>query len=117
MPDTLYHYTSERGMQGILASGSLWASRRSRNPNDARYGDGQYLSDIVPGTISLPRLSLMFLGFPFQQRRFTHYIEILVSGLVVVPCRPGVFLIPSQTELDLTGRIVASGQVPILAGG
>ncbi len=73
------HYTSEHGLRGILESQSLLPSLVALNPADARYGDGQYLSDIAPGTKSLSELSRAFLGFPFQGRRFTHYVEIDVT--------------------------------------
>lgn len=43
---TLFHYTSEAGLQGILDSCEINPSLKATNPNDARYGDGQYFSDI-----------------------------------------------------------------------
>jgi hypothetical protein len=46
---TLFHYTDEAGMNGILDSHALNPSLKSLNLADARYGDGQYLSDIAPG--------------------------------------------------------------------
>jgi len=81
------------------------------NPADARYGDGQYLSDSVPGTKTLAELSRAFLGFPFQGRRFTHYVEIDVTGLDIVSGREGVFVVLNTEALDLTGRIVGSSLV------
>lgn len=48
--NTLYHYTDEAGLDGIVSSGELRPSLGSVNPNDDRYGNGQYVSDIVPGT-------------------------------------------------------------------
>ena len=61
---TLYHYTNEKGMNGIVESKQLNPSFRANNPKDARYGDGQYLSDIRPDTQTPTRLAknlLMFL--------------------------------------------------------
>jgi hypothetical protein len=47
---TLFHYTDESGLKGILDSGVLRPSLKSVNRRDVRYGNGQYLSDIKPGT-------------------------------------------------------------------
>ncbi|TCW77930.1 hypothetical protein C5O80_32625 [Burkholderia sp. SRS-46] len=38
----------------------------SLNPKDVRYGNGQYLSDIVPGTMTPAQLSRAFVNNPFQ---------------------------------------------------
>ena len=59
------------------------------NPADARYGDGQYLSDIIPGTLRPSKLSRLFLKIPYQGRRFTHYVEVDVTGLIVLKGRDG----------------------------
>jgi hypothetical protein len=107
--NTLYHYTDEAGLDGIASSGELRPSLRSVNPNDVRYGNGQYVSDIVPGSRTCAQLSRCFLGQPFQGQRFTHFVEINVDGLNAVKGRDGVFVIPGDSPLDLTGRIVSSG--------
>ena len=65
---TLYHYTNEAGMNGILESGELNPSLKALNPNDVRYGNGQYLSDIVPGTKTPAQLSRAFINNPFKGR-------------------------------------------------
>ncbi|MFD5750788.1 HYD1 signature containing ADP-ribosyltransferase family protein [Streptomyces sp. NPDC127033] len=109
-PTSLYHYTNEAGHDGITASGELRASLKADNPKDARYGDGQYLTDIKPGTKTLGQLSAAFLRVPWAGRKFTHYVEIDVRGLNVVEGRPGVFVIPNNGPLDLTGRILSSGR-------
>lgn len=96
-------------MEGILDSEELYPSLKSVNPNDARYGNGQYLSDIEPGTMTNSQLSRQFLGQPFQGSRFTNYVGIDVQGLNVVAGRPGVFVVPGEVSLDLAGRIVSSG--------
>ena len=110
-PSTLYHYTNEAGMNGIVGSGSLNPSLKTLNPNDVRYGNGQYLSDVPPGTMTPAQLSRAFINNPFQGARYTNYVAIDVSGLNVIQGRPGVFVIPNETPLDLTGRIVGSGTV------
>lgn len=113
VPTRLFHYTSEDGLQGILESQSLLPSLVALNPADARYGDGQYLSDFAPGTKSLAELSRAFLGFPFQGRRFTHYVEIDVTGLGFVAGREGVYVVLNTEALDLTGRILGFSFVPL----
>ena len=109
---TLYHYTTEKGQQGILGLEELWRSTKAANPKDVRYGEGQYLSDIVPGTKTPGQLSRAFLNDPRGWRRFTHWVEIDVTGWHVVEGRPGVFVIPNDGHLDLSGRIVGQGVVP-----
>jgi hypothetical protein len=94
----------------ILESKSLNPSLKALNPADARYGNGQYLTDILPGTRSGSSLSREFLGLPFQGRRFSNYVEIDVNGLNVIQGRSGVFVVPNESPLDLVGRIISSGK-------
>jgi hypothetical protein len=108
---TLYHYTDEKGLAGITSSNVLYPSTKAKTPNDARYGDGQYLSDIVPGTKTPAQLSRAFLGVPYQGRRFTHYVEIDIKDLNVVQGRTNVFVVPSQDPLDIVDRIIGSGSI------
>ncbi|MBN9474025.1 MAG: LysM peptidoglycan-binding domain-containing protein, partial [Burkholderiales bacterium] len=108
----LYHYTNEAGAAGIVDSASLNPSLWRVGTKDVRYGNGQYVSDIVPGTRSPSELSRDFLGIPFQGSRFTHYVEIDATGLGAVQGRAGVYVIPNETPLDLTGRLISSGRVP-----
>jgi HYD1 signature containing ADP-ribosyltransferase len=107
--NTLFHYTTEEGQKGILDSEQLNPSLKSVNPSDARYGNGQYLSDIAPGSKTGAQLSRSFLNNPFQAARFSNYVEIDTSGLNVVQGRAGVFVVPGETPLDLTGRIISWG--------
>ena len=79
------------------------------NPSDARYGNGQYLSDIEPGTRSNASLASRFLSNQFQGAPFSHYVEIDVTGLRIAEGRPGVFVIPNEEALDLVGRILGFG--------
>ena len=108
-PSTLFHYTNEEGLAGILESEELLPSLKAVNPKDARFGNGQYLSDIVPGTRTPAQLSRTFLGQPFQGARFTHFVEIDVEGLQVIKGRSGVLVVPNEGPLDLAGRIISSG--------
>jgi hypothetical protein len=107
---SLFHYTDEAGMVGILQSKYLKPSLLASNPADARYGNGQYLTDIIPGTRTASSLSREFLGMPFQGKRFTNYVEIDVRGLDVVQGRQSVFVVPNEKPLDLINRILTSGK-------
>jgi hypothetical protein len=106
---TLWHYTDAHGLHGIRQSLVLLPSLREANPKDARYGDGQYLSDVPPGSMSLAQLSRRLVGVPWQVRRFTHYVEVDVTGLARIECRSCVILIPGREPLQLDGRIVSWG--------
>ena len=108
---TLYHYTTRNGLGEITMSQTLRPSLKATNARDVRHGEGQYLSDIVPGSKSAGQLAYAFLNDPRGWRRFTHYVEINVTWLTVVEGMPGVFVIPNTDNLDLTGRIVSSGPV------
>ena len=83
---------------------------KSNNPKDARYGNGQYLSDINPESTTPTKLAKKFINVP-NKYKYTHYIEIDVSGLNVIQGRDGVYVIPNEEALDLTGRIINSGKV------
>jgi hypothetical protein len=85
-------------------------SLKANNPKDARFGEGQYLSDIPPGTKRPGQLSMIFFGIPWAGRRFTHYIALKVDGLDVVFGRPHVFLIRRNLPLDIRIRLVANGR-------
>jgi HYD1 signature containing ADP-ribosyltransferase len=108
----LYHYTDEAGLAGITESNTLNPSLWRVGTKDVRYGNGQYVSDIVPGTKTPAQLSREFLGRPFHGDRFTNYVQIDATGLGAIQGRPGVFVIPNEVPLDLTGRLLGSGKVP-----
>ncbi|WCD91029.1 Putative deoxyribonuclease RhsC [Streptomyces xanthophaeus] len=109
---TLYHYTNERGYEGILESKEMWPSIKAHNPKDARFGDGQYLSPIEPGSKTLGQLSAAFIRVPWGGQRFTHFFEIDVSDLEVWRSveRPDVYVILNDKALDLTDRISRHGK-------
>ncbi|MBB3820951.1 YD repeat-containing protein [Xanthomonas arboricola] len=111
IPRKLYHYTNEAGMNGILDSQAMNPSLKALNPNDVRYGNGQYFSDIAPGTMSPAQLSRAFINNPFQGARYTHFIEVDTAGLNVIQGRPGVYVVPNEVPLNLSGRIPNSGMV------
>jgi hypothetical protein len=107
----MYHYTSQAGLAAILQTKVLLPSLRANNPKDARFGDGQYISDIAPGTKRPGQLSLIFFGIPFGWRRFTHYLGINVDGLTVICGRPNVFVIRNSTPLDISKRLTGYGHL------
>ncbi|MCR5233620.1 MAG: hypothetical protein K6E53_06880, partial [Lachnospiraceae bacterium] len=107
---TLYHYTNEKGLKGITESNQLNPSLKANNPKDARYGNGQYLSDINPESTTPAKLARKFINVP-NKYKYTHYIEIDVTDLNVIQGRDGVYVIPNEEALDLTGRIKNSGKV------
>jgi HYD1 signature containing ADP-ribosyltransferase len=106
---TLFHYTDARGLQGVLSARILFASKKTTSPRDVRYGNGQYLTDIPPGTMTSAQLSRVLLGHPFGGGRFSHFVEIDVAGLQIVSGRRHVFVIPNEDSLDLIGRLVRYG--------
>ncbi|RNF85015.1 RHS repeat-associated core domain-containing protein [Montanilutibacter psychrotolerans] len=132
---TLFHYTSGENLQRILDSNELW---RSTGFDHARYGDGQYLADIVPEDVvgvatkqdlnqqqlrdkklSLGQLSSLFYNRGSNIDNLTHYIEIDVSDLEVRHgltangnnARRGIQFVLNDGNLDLTGRIRSHGPV------
>lgn len=88
----------------------LRPSLEINKPNDVRYGDGQYVSDIPPRTKNSDELSRAFINNPFQGVKFSHYIEVDITDLQVVKGRDGVYVIPNDKSLDLTGRIISYGE-------
>jgi len=111
-PKTLYHYTNEKGMTGIVESKKLNPSLKANNPKDARFGDGQYLSDIKPDNQTPVSLAQRFIHRP-NRYKYTHYVEIDISDLEVIKGREGVYVIPNSEPLDLMDRIISTGSVGI----
>ena len=107
---TLYHYTNYEGLNGILSTNTIKPSLKANNPKDARYGDGQYFSDLNLAKYTATQLALNFLHVP-NQYKYTHYIEVDVTGLNVIEYRNHVYCINSSEPLDITGRIVSTGVV------
>ena len=94
----------------MLSSKQLNPSLKANNPKDARYGNWQYLSDILPSTKTNNGLSKKFLNVPFQGKKFENYIAIDVTGLNVIKGRDGVYVILNEVPLDISGRIVDYGR-------
>jgi hypothetical protein len=107
---TLYPFTTAKALASILRSQKLNASTRRTSPKDVRYGNGQYLTDIEPGTLPPARLTRALIGLPFDRGWFTHFLEIDVTGLELNPARKHVSVVPNTKALSLMGRIVRSGE-------
>lgn len=110
MSRILHHYTSQTGYAEILRSKVIKPSLRANNPKDARFGDGQYVSDILPGSKRPGQLSMLFFGIPWAGARFTHHIGVKVAGLNVVYGRAHVYLIKNSSSLDISERVASHGR-------
>ena len=110
MGRVLYHYTSQAGYDGILKTNQILPSLKANNPKDARFGEGQYLSDIPPHTMRSAQLSRIFLGVPWAGRRFTHHINLDVHGLSVIFGREYVYVLRNNQPLDIQGRLIGHGR-------
>jgi hypothetical protein len=133
---TLIHYTDQKGLQGILASQKLFLAQGEIH---ARYGDGQYFTDLLPeniggktvanltpeqkknGIISAGQAAQKLFNDSRLIRKMTHYVEINIEKLDVrqglkekatdiTDIRENVQFILNNDMLDLKGRIVRSGK-------
>lgn len=102
----LYHYTNEAGYNAIMKSKVLNPSIGVKN---ARFGSGQYFTDIAPGTFTKGQTSYRLYGVPWNGSRLTHYVKIETSGLNIINNKPFNFLNPSSAPLNLNGRILGGG--------
>ena len=120
-PNILIHYTTEEGMKGIMESGVI---RPSSGDIHARFGDGQYFTNIRPemiggrtlkdvggtGKMSLGQLAADIYGDARKLKGISHFVEIDVTGLDVIELRKNTFLIINTKDLDVSKRIVKSGR-------
>ena len=120
----LYHYTSQAGRAGILETEMLNASL---NPRNARYGAGQYFTDIAPsqiggrtladmsaeqianGQISQGQLARRLFGQPFAGNKLETSIAVDVTGMGANQVAPNIFLVSGTQPLNLSGSIVGAG--------
>lgn len=109
-PAVLYHYTTAEALRAILESQQLKPSLQRTRPQDVRYGEGQYLTDIAPGTMTGAQLSRFLLGRPYFAQRCTHFLALDVEGLPIRQGRKGVFVIANENNLPIAGRIIATGR-------
>jgi RHS repeat-associated protein len=110
-PKSLYHYTSKEGYDGIMGSGAI---KPSTDPKYARYGSGQYFTNISPEMIgvslTINQAMRSLFGIPWgRENRMTHYLEVEVTGLQITNPRSGTYLHPSEVPLLITDRLVRGG--------
>ena len=110
--EVLYHYTTKKGLAGILESKQLRPSLVSVNPKHSRFGDGQYFTDIVPGSMSIIGILKALIHVPYPKPKFAYFVKIDVSGLAIQKGREHVFFLHNTHNLDLTGRILSFGRTP-----
>ena len=128
---TLIHYTDEAGLEGILQSQQLF---NSTGRIQARFGDGQYLTDLLPdqiggrtlsdltkaqrglGELSAGQAARILFNDSRLIRKMTHFVEIDITDLPIRQgvlqngnLRDGVQFLLNDESLDLTGRIISSG--------
>lgn len=103
---TLLHYTAKDGYENIMSSQKLLPSSGSVH---ARYGDGQYLTDLNPSDYTAWQISRRLYGVPWNTQKLQYFIRIDVSGLNVVYNAPHNYLILGNTPLNIQNRIVESG--------
>lgn len=111
--NVFYHYTDTAGMAGILTSQKLFPSLKANNPKDARYGDGQYVTDIIPRSQSDKSIAkaLYNQDQPRHVAKVQNWIAIDTTRLEVEKGgRNNIFVILNDQALDLHGRIVGFGR-------
>jgi HYD1 signature containing ADP-ribosyltransferase len=104
-----HHYTNATGYRGILTSMVLRPSLKANNPKDARYGDGQYFSDIAPGSMTARQLSIFFIRSPFGAQRFTYYLSVDLAGLNVEHGREHVYVVKNDNDMSIANRLTKHG--------
>jgi hypothetical protein len=108
-PQWLYHYTNGKALQEIVRTNRLNPSLKAVNPA-VRFGNGQYVTDIPPGTRTLEEFSFVFVHNRRNAAHFTHYVAVDVSGWKVFQTsRDHVLLLANSEPLDLKGRGVKTG--------
>lgn len=75
----------------------------------AKYGDGQYFTNLEPSDYTSGQISRKLYGMPFNISKVKYFIRIDVKGLNVIQNNPCNFLIPGNKSLSLHGRIIDSG--------
>ncbi len=108
----LFHYGTASKISFILTTQTIPYSDFDANPQRARYGSGVYFTDIVPGTMSKGQISRQIYLAPFYTKDVEAWVMVNLNGLVVIPERLHVFLVPTTAVLPVSGRILATGLTP-----
>ena len=121
--ETIFHYTSEAGVAGILQCQCILQSTGGTN---ARYGDGAYFTNLSPlstvGTTS-GQLSYALINVPWNTAKVSHFVAVDSSQIEPTPARVAplygstysgsILLSPSTTSIPIAGALVGSGVTPI----
>jgi RHS repeat-associated protein len=107
-----YHYTSRSGLAGILASQSINPSLRAVRPNDARLGDGVYLTTIDPlSGLTRGQIAGRLFGDPRLVNRVSACVTVNISGLAVARVETTI-LVPGPNPLYIGDRLAGYGTLP-----
>ena len=104
--ETLIHYTNKEGYQQILETEKLNPSVGIKN---ARYGEGQYFTNLEPKDYTAGQISRKLYGVPWNTSKLQYYIKIDMKGLNLIQNNPHNFLVSGNNSLPLHGRILDSG--------
>jgi HYD1 signature containing ADP-ribosyltransferase len=129
IPSSLYHYTTEEGRFGIIESGVLRPSLVQADGQDAKYGSGQYFTNIAPqriaakslsdmtdeqkkaGQISLRQLLRLIMAGSLAEEKLAFFIQFDVSNLIIESTEdPCIYIHRSETNLDIRELIIRSGR-------
>lgn len=105
-PRELIHYTSKDNYIEIMKTKELKASIGKTH---ARYGNGQYFTDIESQSFTIGQVSRRLYGVPWVRNKLQYFIKIDVTGLNIVQNIPHNFLLPGNNSLNLQNRIIDSG--------
>lgn len=103
---TLTHYTTEQGYKSIMETKQLLPSTGDIH---ARFGDGQYLTDLNSLDYTAGQLPRRLYRVSWNTTRLTHYIKIDVTGLNVIRNAHYNYLIPNNQAIDISNRIIENG--------
>jgi HYD1 signature containing ADP-ribosyltransferase len=134
--NSLYHYTTESGLLGIIESGVLHPSL-DEDGRITMFGSGQYFTNIAPemiacigtracrlrieltqahkeaGQISLIQLSGRIMDGAMAIERLERFVEFNVSGLKISSTdSPYIYLHRSETDLDISNLVLRIGRTP-----
>ena len=76
---------------------------------NARYGEGQYFTNLEPNDYTAGQVSRRLYGVPWNASKLQYYIKIDMKGLNPIQNNPHNFLVPGNNPLPLQGRILDSG--------
>ena len=102
----LIHYTSKDCYIEIMKTKELKPSVGFKH---ARYGNGQYFTDLEPANFTMGQVSRKLYGIPWVRNKLQYFIKIDATGLNIIQNIPHNFLLPGNNSLNLQNRIIDSG--------